>query len=240
MVGGPLAMAAADGRGRHPGFGRQYLAAAFIVYDWGKKREYDRLVELADLQAVNVIIDVTCGKLRGTQGLLSRLKHGHYFLIDIYDPEKMTDPALRRAREIAPLLQSNRRIYRRVAKPTVCPYPIIGLMSFIAASACMKCKIARIAKNCLRNSLASSNRTASCSSPSMGVIFLISSPLALAPSLSSPPSPGRSISRRLASAFNATSGGEVWFTYGLLNEISADRRASLFPDSAESLDSGER
>lgn len=99
------------------------LLASFIVYDWGKKREYDRLIKLANLHEANVIIDITCGKLRGTQGLLSQLKHGHYFLIDIYDANKMTDPALRRARKMAPPLQSDRRIYRRRAKPDSLPIP---------------------------------------------------------------------------------------------------------------------
>jgi ubiquinone/menaquinone biosynthesis C-methylase UbiE len=99
------------------------LIASFIVYDWGSKREYDRLIELADLQQANVIIDITCGKLRGTQGLLSRLKQGHYFLIDVYDAKKMTDPALRWAREMAPPLEAERRIYRRTASPEALPIP---------------------------------------------------------------------------------------------------------------------
>jgi ubiquinone/menaquinone biosynthesis C-methylase UbiE len=99
------------------------LLGAFIAYDWGRKREYDRLAELADLPEANVVIDITCGKLRGSQGLLSRLKQGHYFLIDIYDAQKMTDPALRRARELAPALETGRRIYRRSGQPDSLPIP---------------------------------------------------------------------------------------------------------------------
>jgi ubiquinone/menaquinone biosynthesis C-methylase UbiE len=99
------------------------LFASFIVYDWGHKREYDRLLELAGLHSANVVIDITCGKLRGTQGLLSRLKQGHYFLIDIYDGQKMTDSALRRAREMAPPLESDRRIYRRTGQAESLPIP---------------------------------------------------------------------------------------------------------------------
>jgi ubiquinone/menaquinone biosynthesis C-methylase UbiE len=99
------------------------LVASFLVYDWGQKREYDRLFELAELGSANVVIDITCGKLRGTQGFLSRLKQGHYFLIDIYDKQKMTDAALRRAREMAPPLESDRRIYRRTGKADSLPIP---------------------------------------------------------------------------------------------------------------------
>ncbi len=99
------------------------LVASFIVYDWGQKREYDRLAELGNLTEANVVIDITCGKLRGTRGLLSQFQQGHYFVIDIYEPKKMTDPALRRAREMEPPLEANRRIYRRSGSPTSLPIP---------------------------------------------------------------------------------------------------------------------
>jgi len=99
------------------------LVASFIVYDWGYKREYDRLAELGDLSKANVLIDITCGKLRGTRGLLSQLQQGHYFVIDIYDAKKMTDPALRRAREMEPPLEAERRIYHRQGKFDTLPIP---------------------------------------------------------------------------------------------------------------------
>jgi ubiquinone/menaquinone biosynthesis C-methylase UbiE len=99
------------------------LIATFIVYDWGRKREYDRLAELSHLSQANVVLDITCGKLRGTRGLLSQFQHGHYFLIDIYDAEKMTDHALRRARDLEPPLQTNHRIYRRPGTPGNLPVP---------------------------------------------------------------------------------------------------------------------
>ncbi len=99
------------------------LIASFIVYDWGHKREYDRLVELSNLSETNVVIDITCGKLRGTRGLLSCFQQGHYFVIDIFDPEKMTDPALHRAREMEPPLEAGRRIYRRTGDPDCLPIP---------------------------------------------------------------------------------------------------------------------
>ena len=99
------------------------LIASFIVYDWGHKREYDRLAELGDLSKANVLIDITCGKLRGTRGLLSHLRQGHYFVIDIYDAEKMTDPALRRAREMEPPLDTERRIYQRQGNYSNLPIP---------------------------------------------------------------------------------------------------------------------
>src|SRR5262245_34071917 len=67
------------------------LLASFFAYDWGQKREYDRLAELASLDKATVVIDITAGKLRGTRGLLSRFQQGHYFVIDIYDPQKMPD-----------------------------------------------------------------------------------------------------------------------------------------------------
>lgn len=99
------------------------LVGAFIVYDWGQQREYDRLAELGRLDQANVVIDVTAGKLRGTRGMLSRVEQGHYFVIDIYDPEKMPDEALRRAREMEPPLEADRRIYRRTARPNSLPIP---------------------------------------------------------------------------------------------------------------------
>jgi ubiquinone/menaquinone biosynthesis C-methylase UbiE len=99
------------------------LAASFIAYDWGQKREYDRLVELGGLDKATVVIDITAGKLRGTRGLLSCFQQGHYFVIDIYDSEKMPDAALRRAREMQPALEVDRRIYRRTAKPASLPIP---------------------------------------------------------------------------------------------------------------------
>jgi ubiquinone/menaquinone biosynthesis C-methylase UbiE len=99
------------------------LAATFMVYDWGHQHEYDRLAELGNLNQANVVIDITCGKLRGTRGLLPLFEQGHYFLIDIYDPEKMTEPALRRARDIEPPLEVNRRIYQRPGLVNSLPLP---------------------------------------------------------------------------------------------------------------------
>jgi ubiquinone/menaquinone biosynthesis C-methylase UbiE len=99
------------------------LTASFFVYDWGRQHEYDRLAELGKLAQANVVIDITCGKLRGTRGFLPNFKGGHYFLIDIYDPQKMTDAALRRARELEPPLQAERRIYQRPGKATSLPLP---------------------------------------------------------------------------------------------------------------------
>jgi ubiquinone/menaquinone biosynthesis C-methylase UbiE len=99
------------------------LAATFIVYDWGNQHEYDRLAELGNLDQANVVIDITCGKLRGTRGLLPLFKQGHYFLIDIYDPEKMMEGALHRARAIEPPLEANRRIYQRPGQVNSLPLP---------------------------------------------------------------------------------------------------------------------
>ena len=99
------------------------LVVSFIVYDWGTQREYERLVELGDISNANVVIDITCGKLRGTRGLLTQLHQGHYFVVDIYDPQKMKDAALRRAREMEPPLEVGRRIYRRAAAPDSLPIP---------------------------------------------------------------------------------------------------------------------
>lgn len=99
------------------------ITASFFVYDWGPTREYDRLAQLAGVDNANVVIDITAGKLRGTRGMLSRVKGGHYFVVDIFDPEKMTDNALRRAREMEPPLVADRRIYRRTASPASLPIP---------------------------------------------------------------------------------------------------------------------
>ncbi|MBN1220431.1 MAG: class I SAM-dependent methyltransferase [Anaerolineae bacterium] len=99
------------------------LLTTYIVYDWGAKHEYDRLAELGNLQQANVIIDITCGKLRGTRGFLPLFKGGHYFLIDIYDPETMTEAPLRRAREMEPPLETNRRIYHRPGTADKLPLP---------------------------------------------------------------------------------------------------------------------
>lgn len=99
------------------------LIATFIVYDWGQKHEYDRLARLGNLSEANVVIDITCGKLRGSRGLLSLFRQGHYFLIDIYDAEKMTDPALRRARKMEPPLEGGRRIYQRPGRANSLPLP---------------------------------------------------------------------------------------------------------------------
>jgi len=99
------------------------LATTYIVYDWGRRHEYDRLAELGQLDQANVVIDITCGKLRGTRGLLPLFKGGHYFLLDLYDPAKMTDSALRRARTMEPPLETSRRIYHRPAQATRLPLP---------------------------------------------------------------------------------------------------------------------
>lgn len=99
------------------------LITTFIVYDWGAKHEYDRLAELGGLGRANVVIDITCGKLRSTRGLLANFRPGYYFLIDIYDAQKMTDQALRRARDIEPPLQAEQRIYRRSGRPNSLPLP---------------------------------------------------------------------------------------------------------------------
>jgi len=99
------------------------LIASFIVYDWGVQHEYDRLAELGQVAQANVVVDITCGKLRGTRGLLAHFQRGHYFLIDIYNAEKMTDSALRRARDLEPPLQAERRIYQRPGHPDSLPLP---------------------------------------------------------------------------------------------------------------------
>jgi ubiquinone/menaquinone biosynthesis C-methylase UbiE len=105
------------------GLAGSVLVGSFIVYDWGSEREYKRLADLGDLEQANVVIDVTAGKLRGTRGLLPLVKGGHYFIVDIFDPEKMTDQALRRARELEPRLEADRRLYRRSARPDSLPIP---------------------------------------------------------------------------------------------------------------------
>jgi ubiquinone/menaquinone biosynthesis C-methylase UbiE len=99
------------------------LTTSYVVYDWGDKHEYDLLAELGNVAQANVVIDVTCGKLRGTRGLLPHHRNGHYFLIDIYDADKMVDAALRRARAMEPPLQVDRRIYQRPGKPSHLPLP---------------------------------------------------------------------------------------------------------------------
>ncbi|MDM8532414.1 class I SAM-dependent methyltransferase [Anaerolineales bacterium HSG25] len=99
------------------------LLASFVVYDWGDQHEYDRLAELGELEKANVVVDVTCGKLRGSRGILPRFQGGHYFLIDIYDEAKMPDNALKRARSMEPALKAERRIFRRSATPNRFPLP---------------------------------------------------------------------------------------------------------------------
>ncbi|NJN93693.1 MAG: class I SAM-dependent methyltransferase [Anaerolineales bacterium] len=99
------------------------LVTSYLVYDRGQQHEYDRLAELGQVDQANVIVDITCGKLRGTRGLLPRFKGGHYFLIDIYNAEKMPDSALRRARELEPPLQAERRIYQRPGQTHSLPLP---------------------------------------------------------------------------------------------------------------------
>ncbi|MDM8527353.1 class I SAM-dependent methyltransferase [Anaerolineales bacterium HSG24] len=99
------------------------LLASFLVYDWGNQHEYDRLAELGELEKANMMVDITCGKLRGSRGILPRFKGGHYFLIDIYDEAKMSDNALKRARSMEPTLKTERRIYHRTGKPNRFPLP---------------------------------------------------------------------------------------------------------------------
>ena len=55
--------------------------------------------------------------------MLSHNDQGHYFVLDIYNPEKMSDPALRRARDMEPHLETNRRVYHRTASPDSLPIP---------------------------------------------------------------------------------------------------------------------
>jgi ubiquinone/menaquinone biosynthesis C-methylase UbiE len=100
------------------------LFTTYIVYDAGDNHEYDRLAALGGLVEANVVLDITCGKLRGTRGFLPLFKRsGHYFLIDIYDAEKMNESSLRRAREMEPPVQTNRRIYQQFGKVERLPVP---------------------------------------------------------------------------------------------------------------------
>ncbi len=99
------------------------LSATFIVYDAGQRREYDRLAELGEVDKANVVLDITCGKLRGTRGLLSHFDKGHYFLIDLYDADTMKDNALTRARQMEPPLNVAHRIYHRPAQAGKLPVP---------------------------------------------------------------------------------------------------------------------
>jgi ubiquinone/menaquinone biosynthesis C-methylase UbiE len=105
------------------GFIISILTASYIVYDWGSTREYDRLAQLGNLAQANVVIDITCGKMRGSRGLLTRFQPSYYFLIDIYNPAKMSDAALRRARNLEPPLQTERRIYRQTGAAQKLPLP---------------------------------------------------------------------------------------------------------------------
>lgn len=99
------------------------LLASYMVYDWGDHHEYDRLAELSKIGQANVVVDITCGKLRGTRGLLPYVSGGHYFLIDIYETTKMKDLALQRARQIEPPLNTSQRLYRRTGQPGRLPLP---------------------------------------------------------------------------------------------------------------------
>lgn len=99
------------------------IVATYLVYDAGEQHDYDRLAELGDVGQANVVLDVTCGKLRGTRGLLTHFNKGHYFLIDIFNAETMKDDALTRARHLEPPLNVKHRIYRRPAQPDKLPVP---------------------------------------------------------------------------------------------------------------------
>jgi len=99
------------------------LGASYWVYDWGQSRDYDRLAELGNLQEAKVVVDITCGKLRGTRGFLPHFIGGHYFLVDIYDETTMTDQALKRARVMEPPLNSQRKIFQRTAQANRIPIP---------------------------------------------------------------------------------------------------------------------
>jgi ubiquinone/menaquinone biosynthesis C-methylase UbiE len=105
------------------GLSLSILITSYFVYDCGQQHEYERLAELGQMAQANVVVDITCGKLRGTRGLLPLFKGGHYFLIDIYHAEKMPDAALRRARAWEPSLQAERRIYQRPGKANCLPLP---------------------------------------------------------------------------------------------------------------------
>lgn len=99
------------------------LAATYVVYDAGSQHEYDRLAELGGVAQANVVLDITCGKLRGSRGLLAHFSSGHYFLFDLYEASKMNDQALARARQMEPPLEAGHRIYRRPAQPANLPVP---------------------------------------------------------------------------------------------------------------------
>lgn len=100
------------------------IITTYFVYDAGDSHEYDRLAALGNLDEANVVLDITCGKYRGTRGFLPLFKRsGHYFLIDIYDSEKMTEASLRRARAMEPPVQADRRIYKQPGKVECLPVP---------------------------------------------------------------------------------------------------------------------
>lgn len=99
------------------------LTASYIIYDWGDGREYSRLAEIGQLDQANILVDITCGKLRGTRGVLSHFKGGHYFLLDLFNPKTMTDQALLRARSMEPPLMTQQRIYRRAGQTDRLPIP---------------------------------------------------------------------------------------------------------------------
>jgi SAM-dependent methyltransferase len=100
------------------------LIMTYFVYDAGHIHEYDRLAELGNLAEANVVLDVTCGKLRGTRGFIPLFKRsGHYFLIDIYDSEKMNEASLQRAREMEPPIHADRRIYQQPGNVKRLPVP---------------------------------------------------------------------------------------------------------------------
>ncbi len=99
------------------------LATVYYVYDWGTQRDFERLAELGHISEADMVVDITCGKLRGTRGLLSIFNGGHYFLLDLFDASKMTDKALLRARDLEPPLTTKRRIYKRTGQPDRLPLP---------------------------------------------------------------------------------------------------------------------
>ena len=136
------------------------LLATYFVYDRGQKREYDRLAELGAVSEANVVLDITCGKMRGTRGLLPHFQQGHYFLIDIYDEQKMTDQALSRARKMEPPLDTPRRIYRQAGRPISCRSPTSGLMSSTVILACTNCRTPPTGRRSLPSLPAFSNLTA--------------------------------------------------------------------------------
>jgi cytochrome c biogenesis protein CcdA len=113
------------------------VVASFVVYDWGHKREYERLAELGDLSEANVVIDISCGKLRGTRGMLSQVNQWNL-------PWKPSDESTG-ARE----------------SPTVCPSLIIGPMRFTAALVSTSCRTGPTGRRFLKNLPGSSNPGAS-------------------------------------------------------------------------------